>query len=256
MLEPLMAPSRRQPQRLSRQRSIVFARRRQPLAPRVTRRHALRGMSLVELLVGVAIGLLIVSGGLFFMTGNWLEHRSLLLESRLTQDLRTAADLAIREVRRSGYWGASETGVWIPGRAAVASNPYDALTVTAESLAFRYSRDAAENDVVDTNEQFGLRLRNGVLELQLGSGNWQALTDGATVMVTALRVVPTTQWVSLEESCPVACPASSASCPPRLAVRDLALEINGRAVANAQVVRTVRSAARLRNDLVTGACPA
>ncbi len=219
-------------------------------------RGAVRGISLVELLVGVAVGLLIVAGGIVFMTGSWSEHRSLLLESRLMQDLRTAADVIIRDVRRSGYWGASETGVWTAGASAVASNPYDAFSATADSLAFRYSRDAIENDSLDTNEQFGFRLRSGVIELQLGSGNWQALTDAATVTVTAFRVVPTTQWVSLEEACPVACPASAAGCPPRLAVRDVALEISGRAVADPQVLRTVRSAARLRNDLVVGACPA
>ncbi len=230
--------------------------RRQTREIRAPRRGAICGISLVELLVGVAIGLLIIAGGLVFMTGSWLEHRSLLLEGRLMQDLRTAADLIIRDVRRSGYWGASETGVWSPGTSAVASNPYDLFTATANSLAFRYSRDGVENDLVDTNEHFGLRLRSGVIELQLGRGNWQALTDGATVTVTALTVVPTTQWVSLEESCPVACPASASACPPRLAVRDVALEISGHAVADPQVLRTVRSAARLRNDLVVGACPA
>ena len=36
-----------------------------------------------------------------------------------------------------------------------------------------------ENGIVDSNERFGFRLRNGAIEMQLGDGNWQALTDPA-----------------------------------------------------------------------------
>ena len=42
------------------------------------------------------------------------------------------------------------------------------------------------------NEQFGFRLRNGALEMQLGAGNWQALTDSGTVTVTAFSATPST----------------------------------------------------------------
>ena len=80
---------------------------------------AARGITLVELLVGIGTGLLIVAGAMTFLTGNLREHRSLLLESRLMQDLRTAADVITRDVRRSGYWGASADGVWSPGASAV-----------------------------------------------------------------------------------------------------------------------------------------
>jgi type IV pilus assembly protein PilW len=249
--KPVMAPTASNP---------VMARllsKRLPGAAREPIRHRARGLSLVELLVGIALALLIIAGGVTLLTGNLREHRSLLLESRLMQDLRTAADVITRDVRRSGYWAAAADGVWTQGASAVASNPYSAVAPAAaasDNVSFRFSRDATENGSVDANEQFGFRLRNGALEMQLGAGNWQALTDSGSVTVTAFSVTPTTEQVELDAVCPVECPASSATCPPRLSVRSLALRITGRAVADAQVVRTVRSSARLRNDLVVGAC--
>ena len=38
--------------------------------------------------------------------------------------------------------------------------------------------------------QFGLRLRNGAVGLQLGAGNWQALTDATLITITALQIAP------------------------------------------------------------------
>ena len=76
-------------------------------------------MSIVELLVGLAIGLFIVATGLTLLTGNLRENRSLLLEARLMQDLRTAADLVSRDLRRAGYWGAAVDGVWSDGASSV-----------------------------------------------------------------------------------------------------------------------------------------
>jgi type IV pilus assembly protein PilW len=222
-------------------------------------RAAARGITLVELLVGIGVGLLIVAGAMTFLTGNLREHRSLLLESRLMQDLRTAADVITRDVRRSGYWAASADGVWSAGASAVPANPYAAVSPVAaasDNLSFRFSRDAIENNSVDANEQFGFRLRNGALEMQLGAGNWQALTDSGSVTVIAFSATPSTEDVDLSGTCPAACPASAAGCPPHLSVRSLALQITGRAVADPQVVRSVRSSARLRNDVVVGACAA
>ena len=61
-----------------------------------------RGMGIVELLVGLALGLFVVSGGLMLLAGFTDENRRLLLETRLTQDLRAASDLVTRDLRRAG----------------------------------------------------------------------------------------------------------------------------------------------------------
>ncbi len=225
----------------------------------MTPQPAQRGLSLVELLVGVAIALFIAAAAATLLAGHLRESRALLLEARLMQDLRTAADLVSRDLRRAGYWSAAVDGVWLAGASSVAANPYAALAPAAaasDAASFRYSRDAIENGVVDSNEQFGFRLRNGAIELQLGAANWQALTDTGTLTITQFSVTPTVRELSLEAFCAKPCATGAAACPPRQQVRSLALEITGRLVADAAVTRSVRSAVRLRNDAVIGACAA
>ena len=217
-----------------------------------------RGLSMVELLVGAAIALFIAAAGATLLAGNLRESRNLLLEARLLQDLRTATDVISRDLRRAGYWGAATEGVWTVGATAVAANPYVAVapgTGASDAVSFRYSRDATENNAVDTNEQFGFRLRNRVIEMQLGAGNWQALTDAGTLDVTEFSVTPAVQEIVLGAYCTQACPVGSPTCPPRQQVRSLALVVTGRSTADPTVVRSLRSTIRLRNDAVSGACP-
>jgi type IV pilus assembly protein PilW len=220
--------------------------------------HRHRGVTLIELLVGLALGLLIVAAALAWLATSLHEQRRLALEGRLTQDLRAAVELMARELRRAGYWGAATAGVATFGAGTPRSNPYAALDVdaaTGEAVAFRYSRDALENDLIDGHEESGLRLRRNVLELQLGAGNWQALTDPAVLTVTSFRIRPQLQELSLEASCTRPCPVGSGTCPPRLQVRSLALAVTGRSASDPRVQREVLGNVRLRNDTVGGACP-
>ena len=229
-------------------------------APR--RRLTQRGLSLVELLVGVAIALFIAATGATLLAGNLRENRNLLLEARLMQDLRTATDVISRDLRRAGYWGAASDGVWTAAAAAsgVAANPYVALSpgaAASDAVSFRYSRDAVENNLVDSNEQFGFRLRNRVIEMLLGAGNWQALTDANTLSISEFVVIPTVQEVPLTNLCALACTTGSTSssrCPPLQQVRSLAVLITGRSTTNTSVVRSVRIAVRVRNDALSGSC--
>jgi prepilin peptidase dependent protein B len=218
-----------------------------------------RGLSLVELMLGAAIGLFITAAAITLFGGQLREHRSLLLEARLMQDLRTTADLIGRDLRRAGHWGAAGEGVWRAGASGAAPNPYAALeplAAASDAASFRYSRDPVENHRVDTDEQFGHRLRAGVIELELGAGNWQALTDAATLTVTAFSVTPTLQTIDLGRFCSRACAAGALACPPTQQVRSLALRLTARLVAEPSVVRSLRSEVRLRNDLLSGGCAA
>ena len=218
------------------------------------------GVSLVELLIGITIGLFIVGASLTALLMHLRESRTLIAQSRLMQDLRATADLMARDLRRVGYWGAADHGVWqregMAGAPGTAINPYTAMTTSASTVAFRYSRDAVENDLVDDNEKFGYRLRNGVLELQLGTSPWQAMTDITTMKVTRFDITPTEQLRSLAGSCTAPCPSGDASCPPQLHVRSLMLTLTAQGLGESTALRSVRTRVRLRNDSITGHCPA
>ena len=218
------------------------------------------GVSLVELLIGITIGLFIVGASLTALLIHLRESRMLIAQSRLMQDLRATTDLMARDLRRVGYWAAADHGVWqrdgIAGAPGTAINPYTAMTTSASTVAFRYSRDAVENDLVDGNEQFGYRLRNGVLELQLGTSPWQAMTDITTMRVTRFDISPIDELRSLVGSCTAPCPSGDTSCPPQLHVRSLVLTLTAQGIGESTALRSARTRVRLRNDTVTGHCPA
>lgn len=221
------------------------------------RRRSQRGLSLIELMVGVVISLFIAAAGATLLASHLRENRSLLLEARLMQDLRTAADLVSRELRRAGFWGSAADGVWHAGTTGTTANPYAAVapaTAASDAVSFRYSRDVTENHLLDSNEQFGFRLRKGAIEIQLGAGNWQALTDAGTLQITQFELTPTVQAVSLAAFCPTPCPPGATTCPPMQQVRSLEIVVTGRLVADPAVLRSMRSTVRLRNDAVVGAC--
>jgi type IV pilus assembly protein PilW len=224
---------------------------RHPTAPQ----PAQRGLSLVETLVGIAITLVVVAGALKMFVGHLEGNRRLLLEARLHQDLRAASDLIARDLRRAGYWQTAAQGTAWPAR----PNPYQAMSpsggASAALTGYSYSRDATENNHLDSNESFGLRLNAGALQLLEGSGGWQQLTDAGTVLVTSLSITPQTRSIGHGHLCSPACTSADPACP-RLDVRHYDIVIRGRAAADASVTREVRESVRVRNDeLPAAGCP-
>ena len=222
-----------------------------------TARHQ-RGLSLVELLVGTAVGLIVAAAASSVVSAHVHENRRAMLETRLMQDLRSAADLVARDLRRAGYWGHAASGVRGSGASAPPTNPYGIAVDAAASDAIRlsFSRDANENDSVDDAERFGFRRRGGAVEMQLGISNWQALNDAGTMVVTGFTVEPRLDEVSLAAFCAQPCAASGASFPPRQQVRSFTVTLAARSSHDAALTRSLRSTVRLRNGAVTGSCTA
>jgi len=228
---------------------------RRPLAHRRQ-----RGLSIVEMLVGVAIGLIVVAAATIMVAAQLADNRRLLLETQIQQDLRTTADLISRDLRRAGFWHDAARGTAAGGAAlGMIGNPYATVTPAANAASastvtytYAYPTRALDDNVVNDDEVYGFRLRNGVIESQLGRGNWQALTDGAALQVTRFDVTANHQAVPL--ACFRACSPGATPCPPVQTVRAYTIEIEGRAVSDVTVARSVRSLVRLRNDLVVGEC--
>lgn len=239
-------------------------------------RNCQRGLSVVELLVGVAIGLFLVAGAVGLFVTNMTNSRQLLLEARINQDLRATLDLITRDLRRAGYWGDSLTGTVatvVGGVSTTGTNPYRAITTGAESIEYTFSRDAVEDNAVGANENFGFQRAVlggvGVVQMKLGTGNWQTVTDPLSMNVTALTVTPTQTSVDVRSACAVACCsdadvaagtcatrniAAGASCPV-IRVRQYVVTVTGNAVANTHVSRTLETRVRPRADEYFGVCP-
>ena len=212
-----------------------------------------RGLSIVELMVGVTIGLFILAGASLVLTTQLGDNRRLLLESQVQQDLRSTVDLISREIRGAGYWGDAYKQVW----KATAVNPYSAGPLVATSgntsLVYYSSLDWNENNSIDSNEFGGFRrvvnasTGIGTVEVQLGSGNWQQLTDPAVLTVTQFSLVPNTVEVTVPASVP-------GGAPLKLCARDVVLTIVVQAVHDTAVRRSISNRIRLRNDVVKASC--
>jgi prepilin peptidase dependent protein B len=218
-----------------------------------------RGLSIVELMVGVVVGLFVVSGALSMSAGNLDKSRRLLADVRFNQDLRVAADLITRDLRRAGYWGAAITGTQAIGAtSATAQNPYAGAAGSSNAgFSYQFSRDAQENGTLDANEQFGFRIRDGALQMRGDADGWREVTD-TRVMTLAddgLVITPSETVLALGHLCPRPCNAGVPNCPTST-VRSYAVTLTATSTTDNAMVRELRTTVRLRNDQLAGRCPA
>ena len=218
-----------------------------------------RGLSIVELMVGITIGLFILAGASMVLTTQLSDNRRLLLEAQVQQDLRAASDLISREIRAAGYWGNAYQQVW----AGKMINPYSItpLTTTVGNTNLVYFRSldeepigGTENDVINDNEYGGFRLNSttGAIDMQLGSGNWQQLTDPAVMAIRQFSLLVNN--VSRPVPCGSDCKQSPAGLPLQQCARDVVMTIVVQAVHDPAVRRSISNRIRLRNDVVMEAC--
>jgi prepilin peptidase dependent protein B len=230
-----------------------------------------RGLSLVEMLVGVAVGLFLIAGATTLFVANLGSSRKMLVEARLNQDLRAAADLISRDLRRAGYWSNAIMGTLSASAAAgpSASNPFVAASAVGSQVNYLFDRDS--DDVVNNNDAFAFRLQTvngvGVIQMSLSAAsavaaNWQTLTDPLAVNVTAFTITPTVTTVSVGNACAKPCPAASGATyvcpanPPTITIRQFDITVTGSPPTDPALVRTLQTRTRLRNDQLAGVCPA
>lgn len=217
-------------------------------------------------MVGVAIGLFIVGGAIKLFVDMFGNNRRLLIEARVNQDLRAAADVIARDLRRAGYWRNALNGVAV----APVSNPYAAsavTTVAASGVTYAYDKDGVDT-VDNTTEQFGFRVNGNAIEMRTG-GSWQQLTDPSTVQITNANLIQNAassiQWASIADSCPCVgagtcvAPVTAASAAagnwPQVGVQWVDVVVEGRSATDSRVTRRVVESVRLRNGLTRGVCP-
>ena len=222
-----------------------------------------RGLSIVELMVGIAIGLIVVAAASLLMSGQLNENRRLLAETQLQQDLRAATDIITRELRRVGADTETQSlkSLWFPGKTTpveenLLSRPAaiaPAAGITADEVRFTYNPGGAGIGI------FGYRFRNYGVQTRMAAGGWQELTDPRVMKVTTFditRELDTTIPIPCAKLCPQPPPAApDASCWPTLKVRNFSIAITAEAVADPRVVRYIQSRVRVRNEYLSFSAP-
>lgn len=239
----------------------------------IVTRLAQRGLGLVELMVGITVGLIVTAGASMVAVNQINEHRRLMMETQIQQDLRTAADLIQQDIRRAGFRGLYDVGVWAPASgvgtaqevpaAAPSPNTYSPVTVSEDqqTMTYSYARtpDSGNKGAPLSNENFGIQFKDRALYLQVGTvndkPNWQPITDPDTVEILNFKIEPIITLVDLADFCDKVCTGSGCPAGPQQEVRRVEITLQGRATRDQNVVRTLSVKERLRSDNVKGACP-
>ena len=141
-----------------------------------------RGFSLVELMVGMAIGLILMSAVVALTVSMLRTNAETVTLSKLTQEGRAISDLVTREVRRARYSGDARAFVG----AAAFVNPFGDVEINATKLptavtgnCIRFAYDADDDGALEANEVKVISLFNGAVYLG------QAATYAGATCVTS-----------------------------------------------------------------------
>jgi prepilin peptidase dependent protein B len=155
------------------------------------------GVTLIELMIGLLIGVIVVAGGIsIFLTSVKGQTDNINL-TRLNQDMRTMMDIMVRDIRRAGFVTSNPDDNF----ALVQSNPFFGATTdlavydTNTCIVYAYNSDNDDPPVVDSSERFGFRLNtttnvlemrsSGTSNVNCNEGSWQTITE-PEVAITGL----------------------------------------------------------------------
>ena len=214
-----------------------FVRRRQP-----------RGLSLVEMMVGVAIGLFVVAAATVLVSTQLTENRRLLLETQIQQDLRATADIITRDLRRAGSISNPLNVIWMsdtPATMPVANaGAVVNLSASGDTVGYSYYRDATPGSV------FRFARSGPTITSRIGAAAAQDLTDANTLRITAFAIVPRAT-PAIQLACPNLCADGTQNCWPTVGVPEFDITITGAAASASSVQRGIASTVRQRNAAVT-----
>jgi len=210
-------------------------------------------MSLVELMVGITVGLFVVAAATTLMANQLSDNRKLLVETQIQQDLRASMDIITRQLRRAGAQDTALAQAGLGTATGLGGNPSAFTAVTPAAGAGSEVRFAFYRGQGDQGP-YGFKLEAEGIKSLIG-GEWRELTDINVMRVTDFTVTPVVV-ASAVLPCPKLCPNGTADCWPQLVVRDYTVMIRAEAKNDATVQRTMSTAVRLRNDWVKFNAPA
>ncbi|OWQ89758.1 hypothetical protein CDN98_04390 [Roseateles terrae] len=203
----------------------------------------MQGFTLLELLIGMGMGLVVVSTAMAW-AGQALgtlirQHR----EWQVHLELRALSLPLQLELRRAGAHGRPSQLVWQPDAAGL-PNPFTAMSLTDAGTTLRWSR-ALDKDVVqpDTATEVAFRWIDGRMDQTIG-GRFQPMTDPTLVQVTqfAAEIRPT---VSLGDR----------PCADAVTARIVRIQVQAQPTQEAELTSGASWSVQPRNDQVAGGCP-
>lgn len=199
-----------------------------------------RGMSLVEILVGLSMGLIITVAVLGIFTNSIDSSQRILETGKLERDLNAIMDGIVADVQRTGYWSnatSSNTNPFFASGTDIATN------AAGNCVTFAYDRDQ-DGSVADT-DRFGYRLGTNTIQFRpAGStadcsaapNNWVDLTDPNTIVITAFTTALTTV------------PINPSTGTDTINYRTLTITISAYLTTNSATTKTITRAIKIYNN--------
>ncbi len=173
----------------------------------VRNRVRARGLTLVELLLSLSLGLILLAGLLSLYTALWRDQMQRVQRLRLQQELQAVLETMRQDLRRAGYWNSASRPNPPPGGNPWAGpNPFARLTLqpTLQGHCLVYRYDADGDGRLGAREVRGYRLAAGAVLHRTGgacreprcdpcrSGRWWRISDPAVVEIRRLqfRILP------------------------------------------------------------------
>lgn len=138
------------------------------------------GFSLVELMVGVAVGFFVVLAASAIYLNTFSSSAVSMHQVRLNQSMRAIMDVMVFDIHRAGAWGGASSGVSNNpftrrvGDGRTDTNVIADLYVNADGSCILYSYDVNQNDGVDvfdsttnTSEFFGFRYNSTTQQIEV-----------------------------------------------------------------------------------------
>jgi prepilin peptidase dependent protein B len=119
-----------------------------------------RGFSLVELMVGMTVGVILLSAVVALTVSVLRTNAETVTVAKLTQEGRAIGDLFSRELRRARYSGNYRAFV---GAAGSIPNVFSNVDILGGGNCIRFSYDADDDGVLDANEVKVISLENGAV---------------------------------------------------------------------------------------------
>jgi prepilin peptidase dependent protein B len=207
-------------------------------------KHKQVGMTLIELLIAITLGLIVTAAVIGLFTSVLSANNTNLNEIRLNQELRAIMSLMARDIRRAGYNGSAAADVSVnpfSSETSPSASTDTVLTVTGGNTVY-FSYDADDDGVLDNGEVFGYQFATDTINYCQGNAifiscvaNWQPLSDNSVVNITGLSLI----LVSSTEQ---------AGTTSENDIRQLTITLTGQWVNDTDFTRTVTESVKLRNE--------
>ena len=154
-----------------------------------------RGISLVETLVAMVLGLLVL-GAVLQLTNRLVEGNTAAIQlARLEQDTRTVMDMIVQDVRRAGQFPEAAGDLGQVPAAFLNDQPapwqLDGEMIQSGKSGTMLAYQYREADGKLVQARFSLDTKNGAVQMHTGSASAaETITDATFMTVTELRFLP------------------------------------------------------------------